>query len=99
TEVVRLIKKRPSKNTAPGPDNIKSLVWKRVSGTVFGHLANIFTLCLRKGIFPKIWKRAILVLIPKGPISVPGEVKARPICLLDDIGKTLERIIADRINR
>jgi len=54
---------------------------------------------MREGVFPTAWKRATLVLIPKGPIQDPLiEVKARPICLLDEIGKILERIIADRIN-
>lgn len=65
---------------------------------MLGHLANVFTACLRKGVFPKPWKKAMLVLIPKGPTIVPEEIKARPICLLDDVGKTLERVIADRIN-
>jgi len=41
----------------------------------------------------------MLVLIPKGPVKIPEEIKARPICLLDEIGKTFERIIAYRINR
>jgi len=99
TEVIRLIKKRPSKNTAPGPDNIRFSIWKKTPVLVYGHLANLFTLCLRTGIFPSPWKRASLVLIPKGPLNVTREIKAQPICLLDDIGKTLERVIADRINR
>lgn len=99
TEVIRLIKKRPSKNTAPGSDNIRFSIWKKTPVLVYGHLANLFTLCLRTGIFPSPWKRASLVLIPKGPLNVTREIKARPICLLDDIGKTLERVIADRINR
>jgi len=98
-EVIRLIKKRPSKNTAPGPDNIRFTIWKKTPDVVYGHLANLFTLCLRTGIFPTPWKRASLVLIPKGSPNVSSEIKARPICLLDDIGKTLERVIADRINR
>lgn len=96
-ELVRLIRKRPSKNTAPGPDNVKFSIWKKIPDIILRHLANLFTSCLRQGVFPKPWKRAMLVLIPKGSTSVPEEVKARPICLLDDIGKTLERIIADRI--
>jgi len=41
----------------------------------------------------------MLVLIPKGPVKVSEEVKARPICLLDEAGKSLERIIARKINR
>lgn len=39
-----------------------------------------------------------MVLIPKGLAIVPEEIKARPICLLDDVGKILEKVIADRIN-
>lgn len=30
-EIVRHVRKRPSKNTAPGPDNIKASVWKRTT--------------------------------------------------------------------
>lgn len=94
-ELVRLVRKRPSRNAAPGPDNIKFSTWKKIPDIILRHLANLFTLCLRKGLFPEPWKRAMLVLIPKGPATTPEEVKARLICLLDDIGKTLERVIAD----
>jgi len=97
-EVLRYIKKRTIKNTAPGPDNIKSSAWKRVPGTLLIPMASMFTLCLSKGVFPGIWKRATLVLIPKGPGGISDVVKARPICLVDELGKTLERVIAFRIN-
>ncbi|KMQ91059.1 reverse transcriptase [Lasius niger] len=92
------IKKRPARNAAPGPDNFKATVWKKVPNVILGHVANLFTLCLRRGYFSEIWRRVILVLIPKGPRGVSGEIKARPICLLDELGKTFERVIAQRIN-
>lgn len=98
-EMREFVKKRPTKNTAPGPDNVKSTIWKRVPDIVLAHLANVMTLCLRKGRFPAVWKRAILVLIPKGQITAASVTKARPICLLDELGKTLERVIALRVNR
>lgn len=98
-ELVRLIRKRPSKKAAPGPDNVKFSVWKKIPDIILRHLANLFTSCLERGVFPKPWKRAMLVLIPKGLTTTPEEIKARPICLLDDIGKTFERVIADRIGR
>lgn len=57
-----------------------------------------FNACLREGVFPSAWKRANLVLIPKGDKgSVAGLPKVRPICLLDEIGKLFERVIADRL--
>jgi len=53
-------------------------------------------LCLEKGKIPREWKKSILVLIPKGKINI-NYSKARPICLLNDIGKFFERIIDKRL--
>jgi len=61
-------------------------------------LANLYTLCFRKGKYPAIWKTAKLVLIPKGGETQDGLPKARPICLLDEVGKSFERIIANRMH-
>lgn len=97
-QIVRFVVKRPVRNSAPGPDSVKAIVWKKVPPIIL-HLANLFTICMREGIFPTAWKRATLVLIPKGLTQdLTDAIKARPICLLDEIGKILERIIADRIN-
>lgn len=43
------------------------------------------------------WKQANLVLIPKGVAADDSPLKARPICLLDELGKAFERVIATRI--
>lgn len=96
-EIHEFVKKRPARNAAPGPDNIKATVWKGVPGIILAHISNICTLSLRQGVFPEMWRRAILVLIPKGRVDPGRELKARPICLLDELGKTLERVIAFRI--
>lgn len=94
-EVERFVVRRMVRNSAPGPDNVKATIWKKVPPSILQHLAILFTSCMKEGIFPIAWKRAILVLIPKGPMQNPTNVvKARPICLLDEIGKILERIIA-----
>jgi len=45
---------------------------------------------------PKSWKLSTLVLIPKGKLDL-NNPKARPICLLDDIGKFFERVIHARL--
>jgi len=98
-EMVRLVKKRPSRNVAPGLNNFKNAVWKRVPGSMLRHLANLFSFCLKTGTFPESWKKAILVLIPKGVETLPDKIKARPIYLLNEIGKIFERVIANRLNR
>lgn len=96
-EVYRLLKKNVIKNTAPGIDGIKSNVWKRIPLCMLDRLTACYNTCLREGVFPSQWKVAKLVLIPKDGMRPDGLPKARPICLLNDIGKFLERIIADRI--
>lgn len=54
---------------------------------------------MRKGEFPERWKRAKLVLIPKETKANQELPKARPICLINDIGKGFKRILVERINR
>jgi len=62
------------------------------------YVAETFSCCLSEGVFPCLWKRSRLVLIPKSKSNSSGGItKARPICLLNDIGKLLERIIMARL--
>lgn len=61
------------------------------------YIADTFTTCFAEGMFPREWKKARLVLIPKGNGTQEGGIKARPIYLLNDIAKLFERIIASRI--
>lgn len=89
---------------APGPDGFRLILWKRAPEEITRWVTHIFNMCLKSGEFPCNWKCANLVLIPKAsnpnaglPISdIP---KARPICLLDELGKTFERVLADRIHQ
>lgn len=92
-----LIRTRTSRSAAPGPDGLRSTLWRKVSGLALEHAANLYTSSLKEGCFPRKWKSAMLVLIPKGAITDGVELKARPICLLDEAGKTLERIMEVRL--
>ncbi|CAB0042386.1 unnamed protein product, partial [Trichogramma brassicae] len=57
----------------------------------------VYTACLRTGVFPACWKRQRLVLLPK-PGKPPEEPSShRPLCMLDTAGKILERLICDRL--
>ena len=73
---------------APGldgiPPEVARLLVKRWP-KVFQDLANKL---LREGRFPRLWKRASLVLIPK-PGRKTGPSAYRPICLIDAMGKIL----------
>jgi len=96
-EVIEAIRGRKRTGCpTPGPDGISLVVWKSVPRSVLECLALLYTRCLQTGKIPRSWKRAILVLIPKGNLDV-NNPKARPICLLDDIGKLFERILHTRL--
>ncbi|KMQ89537.1 reverse [Lasius niger] len=61
-------------------------------------MAHIFNICLKNGEFSYNWKCAYLVLIPKaGKPDASETPKARPICLINELGKTFERVLAERI--
>lgn len=55
------------------------------------------TECMRTTQFPDRWKRASLVLLPKEGKPADSPSAYRPICLLDELAKLLERIITQRI--
>jgi len=58
---------------------------------------HIFNKCLRQGQFPQQWKKAKLVLLPKAGREAGTPSAYRPICLLDEVGKIFERILATRL--
>jgi len=88
-------------NSAPGPDGIKELVWRKTPNAFLARVMECFDQLFRLGHFPDCWKTASLVLIPKAGDPAPaGEMpKARPIYLLNEAGKVLERVIVERLNQ
>ena len=81
----------------PGPDGIPNRALKAAIRLRPDMFARVFHRCFVEGVFPRRWKEQKLVLIPK-PGKPPGEPSSyRPICLLDTMGKILERIIYNRL--
>ncbi|XP_046666641.1 uncharacterized protein LOC124358384 [Homalodisca vitripennis] len=82
---------------APGPDGIPNAVLKVAIELHPDIFERVFTRCLQEGVFPTHWKRQRLVLTlkPGKPAEEPSSY--RPLCMLDTMGKILERIIADRL--
>lgn len=95
-EVYRVTKKRKAANTAPGMDGLKFAYWKQINGEMTELVAQVLTICVKEGIFPVTWKQAQLILIPKGELQLENS-KVRPICLLAESGKILERILVERM--
>lgn len=67
------------------------------AGELTHQLADIFTSCLQRGQFPSLWKEATLVLLHKKGKPAGNPSSYRPICLLDELAKVFERIIARRL--
>lgn len=98
-EIKEILRGKRVGNSAPGPDGIPAKIIKKCPDEFLDCIRSTFSQCLRHGVFPRIWKRAKLVLIPKGDDPSGSDLKVRPICLLDDMGKSLERLIIERMRK
>lgn len=85
--------------TAPGPDGIPKKAWALAMQVLAERVQRLFNNCLKKGVFPSVWREAQLVLLRKEGKDVKTSSAYRPICLLDEAGKLYERILANRIVR
>lgn len=82
---------------APGPDGIPNEIVKCIAKTNPEALIKVYNTCLENGTFPETWKAARLVLIRKGDKPLGDPSSYRPLCLLDCLGKLLEKIIDNRL--
>ena len=82
---------------APGPDGlppeaVKLFVLKNIKICLA-----MFNVCLLSGIFPLLWKISKLLLLPKPRKTPDSPLSFRPICLINVLGKILERLIVVRL--
>lgn len=85
-------------NKAPGPDGIPPRVLWVLAPKIAPTVCKIYNQCLLKGHFPRKWKVADVVIIKKGADRDPMLPKSyRPICLLDVLGKSLEKLLCSRL--
>lgn len=97
-EIIKALKKANKGKKAPGPDGITANIWLRTYGLIPLTIKKTLNACLKEDIFPADWKKAHLVLIKKSKKTEEAEPSSyRPICLIDEIAKTLERIIDFRL--
>jgi hypothetical protein len=84
-------------DVTPGPNGIPGRVWAESMKSLAPRLQSLFTRCLREGVYPRAWRTARLMLLSKEgrPLNSPSAY--RLICLLDEVGKLFERIIAARL--
>lgn len=85
------------KSKSPGPDDIPYIFLKNFSEKALNVLLNIYNLIWKNGIFPNQWRQALVV-----PILKPGKDKFnvqsyRPIFLISNLSKLLEKMINKRL--
>ena len=84
---------------APGEDGITGEVYKSAFEIFPKYLTAIYNCCLRRGEFPKRWKKAKLIpTVKPGKENSNNVSKFRPISLLNIGGKVLEKLLINRIN-
>ena len=93
-EVIQVIKSVPDKT--PGYRQVCKADLVHLPRTAVENLTMIFNSCLAAGYWPKQWKTASVIFIPKSQNPHLVE-KQRPISLLELPGKLLERLICRRL--
>lgn len=95
-EFINTLKKCKS-SSSNGPDGINYAILKNLSIKYQLHICDIMTKCLRWGYYPDNWKQAQVIMIPKQGKDKTYVKNYRPISLTSCMGKTLERIITNRL--
>ena len=83
---------------SPGEDLITAKM-VQMAFTIFpAQFTRLYNSCLESGHFPRSWKIASVVVIPKPGDRDPSSAKSyRPICLISVLGKVLDKLMIRRI--
>ena len=83
---------------APGIDGIHPILIKKGLSQLAPHILSILNTCLVCRAFPKIWKTAKVILIPKGGRRDMTQTKSwRPISVIPSLARLFERILNRRM--
>ena len=97
-ELRAIIKILPN-NKAPGCDGIENKILKNITTKATVQLTHIINASLRIGYFPKQWKTAIVVPVPKPNKNPTDPCNYRPISLLNTMSKVAEKVILARVDK
>ncbi|GBN73718.1 Retrovirus-related Pol polyprotein from type-1 retrotransposable element R1 [Araneus ventricosus] len=78
---------------APGPDGLYGDIIKEAYAINPILFRDLYNKCLRMGHFPRRWKSAQVVLFNKQNKTDDDPSAYRPICLLDALGKVLDKLV------
>lgn len=91
---------RMKPNKAPGLDGISAGMIRKAWPILGDEITALFKSCIEEAVFPQVWKKADLVVIPKpGKTDYANPKMYRPVCLLPTMAKALETIIIQELER
>ena len=91
---IRMVRSELKNGKVPGIDNVYNDILKKAVGTGFYKLlAQTFTISLKLGLIPYVWKAAVLCMLTKLDKPLSHSTSYRPISLLSAIMKLFERVI------
>lgn len=96
-EELKMVMEKTKSGKAPGLDGIPMEAIKETVSVFPEWILGVLNNVLQKQEFPKCWKVARLVLLPK--VATPGGSPSayRPLCLLNTISKVFESLIKRRL--
>lgn len=87
------------KKKCPGPDGIDGAIVKQLHKSLSALWIMLFNKCLLLGFFPKEWKKARVIDIPKSDKTKLRSVQGYcGISLLSIPGKCLQKLVIERLN-
>lgn len=95
-EIARTVKSM-KKRKAPGLDLITNNIIAQCPKKVYVLLTYIYNASIRLSYFPRIWKKAKIILIPKPGKPVNELTSYRPISLLSTLSKIYEKLLHPRL--
>ena len=97
TRLVTLTLKDIKGSPALGPDQLSNLHLKHIGPFATAYLTAVFNLSISKSQIPSMWKKSIIIPLPKPAKPVKSAKSYRPISLLCPASKLLEKLLADRM--
>ena len=85
--------KNAKASTAAGPNEVTMVHLKHFGGRAIRFLTHLFNLSVRHAEMPAIWKKAVIVPVPKPGKPADVSTSYRPISLLAPASKILERCL------
>ena len=92
-EATKAAIKNSKASKAIGPDGMSNLHLKHLGPQGISYLTKIFNISLATGKMPSMWKKSLVIPLPKPGKDLESSTAYRPVSLLCPASKTLERLI------